>query len=74
MMTHARDTNLVRKRREELGMLLTELAEKIERSAGFVSTVEGGLVPKLSSMLAIADALDTTPIALWPAEVEEIGA
>ena len=73
MMTRARDESLVRQRREELGMLLTELAAKLGRSAALVSMIEGGLVPQLKTMKAIAEALDTTPILLWPGEVEEIG-
>ena len=72
-MTRARDLNLVRLRREELGLLLVDLARKIDRSPAFVSGVEGGYVPKLPAMVLIADALETTPIALWPGEVEEIG-
>lgn len=73
MMTRARDTSLVRKRREELGMLLVELAERIGRSPAFLSNVEGGFVPQLRTMRKIADALKTTPVALWPDELEEIG-
>jgi predicted transcriptional regulator len=72
MMSNARDKSLVKKRREELGMLLIDLAAKIDRSAAFVSTIEGGFVPKLPAMLKIADALDTTPDVLWPDEVEVV--
>jgi predicted transcriptional regulator len=73
MMTHARDTNLVRKRREELQIKLVDLAARAKCSAPLISMIEGGLVPQLSTMVKVADALDTTPIALWPDEVEEIG-
>jgi predicted transcriptional regulator len=73
MMTRARDESLVRKRREELGLLLVGLAKLIGRSPAFVSGVEGGYVPKLPAMMLIAEALGTTPIALWPGEVEEVG-
>lgn len=71
-MTIARDRNPVRRRREQLGMLLVELAEKTGRSPGLISHIEGGYVPKLATMLKIADALRTTPDALWPEEVEVI--
>lgn len=67
-MTRARDTNLVRLRREELGMLLTELAANIGRSAAMLSSVEGGFVPKRPTQASIAAALDSTPEALWPEE------
>lgn len=73
-MSHARDTNPVRLRREEQGMLLIELADRIGRSPSLVSVIEGGFVPALPTMVQIADALDTTPFALWPGELEEIQA
>lgn len=71
-MTKARDTNLLRQCREQKGVLLVELAAKIERSPAFVSTVEGGFVPKPRSQMAIAQALDTTPDKLWPEEWEKV--
>jgi lambda repressor-like predicted transcriptional regulator len=67
-MTHARDTNPVRLRREELGVLLKELAEEIQRSAALVSMIEGGFCPKRKTQVSIAAALRTTPEALWPEE------
>lgn len=67
-MTRARDTNRVRLRREEQGMLLTELAARIERSAAMLSGVEGGFVPKRPTQTKIAAALSTTPETLWPEE------
>ena len=67
-MTKARDVNPLRMRREELGMLLTELAAKIERSAAMVSMCEGGYVPKRGTQVKLAAALSTTPEALWPEE------
>lgn len=55
-------------------MLLIELAKKAERSPAMISMVEGGFVPtKESSRLKIADALDTTPEALWPDEFGQNG-
>ena len=69
-MTRAHDTNRVRLRREEMGMLLKELAQKIGRSAGLLSHVERGFVPKRPTQVQIAAALNTTPEALWPEEYE----
>jgi ribosome-binding protein aMBF1 (putative translation factor) len=67
-MTVARDTSLVRIRREELGMKLTELADKLERNASFVSMMEGGFVPHHARRVQVAAVLDTTPEKLWPQE------
>ena len=67
-MTRAHDTNPMRLRREELGMLLIELARKVERSPAFISSVEHGFVPKMHSRDKLAAALSTTPEALWPEE------
>lgn len=67
-MTRARDVNPVRLRREEMGMLLKELADEIGRSAALVSMIEGGFAPKRKTQVAIAAALRTTPEALWPEE------
>ena len=69
-MTRARDVNRVRLRREEQGMLLKELADKIGRSAALVSMVEGGFVCRRQTQVAIAAALHTTPEALWPEEYQ----
>lgn len=69
-MTHARDTNRVRLRREELDMLLKELADQIGRSAALISMIEGGFTPKRKTQVAIAAALRTTPEALWPEEYQ----
>ena len=71
-MTRARDVNRVRLRREEQGMLLKELADKTGLSAPMLSHIEGGFVPKLHSMRAIAAALGTTADQLWPNEFEPI--
>lgn len=60
----------MRKRREELGMLLVELARKLERSPAAISMFEGGFVPKPRTQVQIAEALGTTPEKLWPAEWE----
>ena len=67
-MTRARDVNRVRLRREEMGILLKELADQIGRSAALVSMCEGGFVPKRATQVKIAAALSTTPEALWPEE------
>lgn len=67
-MTRARDINPVRLRREELGLLLVELAHAIGRSPAMLSMVEGGYCPKRTSQVKIAAALATTPEALWPEE------
>jgi transcriptional regulator with XRE-family HTH domain len=67
-MTRARDMNPVRLRREELGMLLIELAAAISRSPAMLSMVEGGFCPKRATQVQIAAALQTTPEALWPEE------
>ncbi len=69
-MTLTRDINPVRLRREELGMLLVELARKIDRSAAFVSVCEGGFVPHAARRQQIAEALETTPERLWPGEYQ----
>ena len=69
-MTRARDVNRVRLRREEQGMLLKELADKIGRSAALVSMCEGGFVPRRTTQTQIAAALHTTPEALWPEEYQ----
>jgi hypothetical protein len=67
-MTRARDLNPVRLRREELNMLLVELAAKIGRSPAFVSVCEGGFIPAHNRRVQIATALDTAPETLWPQE------
>lgn len=67
-MTRARDINPIRVRREEQGMLLIELAAKIERSPAMLSMCEGGFVPRRATQVQIAAALATTPEALWPGE------
>jgi ribosome-binding protein aMBF1 (putative translation factor) len=67
-MTRARDVSLVRQRREEMGMLLKELADDIQRNAALVSMIEGGFVPRRPTQVKLAAALSTTPEALWPEE------
>lgn len=69
-MTRARDDNLVRQRREDMGLLLRELAALIKRSPAMVSMVEGGFVPRRPTQVQIAAALSTTPEALWPEEYQ----
>jgi len=68
-MTRAHDTNRMRLRREELGMQVNELAQRLGRTAAFVSMTEHGYVPtQPSRRRQIADVLQTTPEALWPEE------
>lgn len=69
IVTRARDTNPMRARREELGLMVTELAQALGRTAAFVSMCEGGFVPsQLARRKQIADVLQTSPEALWPEE------
>lgn len=67
-MTVARDTNPVRKRREELGIKPRELAHTLGRNAAFVSMMEGGFVPSADRRAQVARALATTAQELWPEE------
>lgn len=67
-MTYARDVNPVRLRREQLDMMLIELAKQSSCHAAMISMVEGGFVPGADSRARIAQALDTSPQALWPQE------
>lgn len=73
-MTVARDTNPIRQRREELGLLVVELGQQVQRrdgrpiGASLVSMIEGGFVPQRQTQVKIAAALDTTPERLWPHE------
>lgn len=51
---------MLRARRKELGMTLTDLAEKAELSAAFISQAERGkATPSIVSLINIAKALDT---------------
>ena len=70
-MTYARDNSLVKKRREELGMQLGELADEINRSPAMVSMMEGGFVPDHDRRCQVARALHTRPEELWPEEYAE---
>lgn len=77
-MTRARDINPVRLRREEMGLLLGELAERVNGSVvngsvvrcstPMLSMIEGGLVPKAKTQQAIAEALSSTREQLFPVE------
>ena len=67
-MTNERDNNLVRKRRDELGLTLVEVASRMGRPASLINTIEGGFVPKEPTQRALAVALETTPDKLWPGE------
>jgi predicted transcriptional regulator len=70
-MTPQRDDNRALARRQELGLKLTDVASRAKRSAALISNIEHGYVPsKLSTMVAVAEALETTPLVLWPDEVE----
>lgn len=68
LMTRTRDINRVRLRREAQGLLVIELAQKIKRSAAFVSMVEGGYVPAPGRRSQIAGVLESKPEDLWPEE------
>lgn len=51
----------IKKFRDQAGLTLQQLAEKVEMTAGFLSQVETGKTfPSLSGAKKIADALDTT--------------
>lgn len=67
-MTRAHDRSLVRQRREELGLLVIDLARELGRSAAFVSMMEHGFVPGHRRREQVAATLQTTPEALWPEE------
>lgn len=73
-MTHARDVNPVRIRREAQGLLLKELGQIARHEDGrpigapLLSMIEGGFVPSPETQLRIAEALDTTVGELWPDE------
>jgi transcriptional regulator with XRE-family HTH domain len=69
-VTRARDESLLRQRRKELGMSVTELADAIGRTAASVSMMEGGFVPAEQRQRQLARVLQTTPQALWPEEYE----
>lgn len=73
-MTRAHDRNLVRRRREDQGLKLVELAQLATRADGnsigapLLSMIEHGYVPQRRTQVQIAAALSTTPEALWPEE------
>jgi transcriptional regulator with XRE-family HTH domain len=79
-MGRTHDENRVRLRREQIewtdekdrprrGMLLVELAKRSGRSPALISMIENGFVPtKLGTAVAVADALDSTPVELWPGD------
>jgi predicted transcriptional regulator len=67
-MTFARDVSPLRRRREELGLQVSEVARLINRSAALISNCEGGFVPDHGRRKQIAAALETTPEVLWPEE------
>ena len=57
----------VRVRREQLGISLDELANRINGDKSALSLIENGeRVPRLDRVLQIADALHTTPAKLCP--------
>lgn len=59
--------------REENGepWRLEDLANAIGRSKSFVSMIEHGYIPRPHRMRQIAEALKTTPQALWPNDAPE---
>lgn len=70
-MSPSRESHPVRKARVAKELRQSDLAEKAGISGPLISMIEGGYVPALSTMRAIARALDSTPVALWPDDVEE---
>lgn len=69
-MSRAREGNRVLARRTELKMHILTLASLSQKSSGLISMIEGGYVPKLPTMQAVAAALETTPAKLWPGEFD----
>ena len=57
----------MRKRRQELSMTQQQLAEKCGLSRVFINKIENGSAEKirLSTAIAIADALETDPVGLF---------
>lgn len=49
---------------------MIELAADIGCSPSLISFIEGGFVPKPDTQVAIAAALDCSPVELWPTEWE----
>lgn len=80
VMGRARDMNPVRQRREELRMLLVELAAKVDGSLvdgvpvrcspPLLSHIEANFYPRARTQQAIADALGSTREVLFPLEFE----
>lgn len=65
--------NLMRKRREELGITQQDLADKCELSRVSISNYESGkTVPDKENLMILANVLDVDPIDLACNEVEEI--
>jgi quercetin dioxygenase-like cupin family protein len=61
----------IRERRRFMSMTLVELAAKVGLSQPFLSQVENGKAkPSLTSLHAIADALDTTPQAFFGGPID----
>lgn len=65
------DTHPVRRAREAKGLRLEDLAKLVGKSASMLSNVEHFFLPKHATRVKIADALGTTPEALWPDEYPE---
>lgn len=68
MANHPRGAELperLRARRKELGLTLKDLAARCGLSFGFISQVERGMtMPSITSLIAMAKALDTTAMQL----------
>jgi len=61
----------LKQRREELGMTLEELSQKIGRSKGYISNLQAFKVfPTEEMILKIAIALEVPPEALFPEAIE----
>ena len=72
-VTPPRETNPALARRQQLGLKLTDIASRAGRSVALISNIEHWYVPsKVSTMLAVAKALETTPELLWPDDVEVV--
>lgn len=60
--------NVLRRRREELGVTQREVARRAELSPMFISDIEAGRrLPSARAAKAIAEALQSEPLEFWDA-------